>query len=546
MRGFSAALLRRPASSDAARLARVTVPPARWRRLRMWQRFFLSQVTVFTLLMLILVAVQYASLTDRTRQEFGERALMLSRTIANMPTLRTYFIRPDVPLRIDPLLRQMQADIGADFLVVGGRLGMRYAHPFPPALAQRISRSGPDDVLASGDPVEVGVQQFREFIWGKAEVRGAANEVIGLVSTGFLLPTVQAIVWRVSLGLLPWYGFGLLFALLSSLYLSARLRRDLFDLEPDQISGLVSQHHAVLTALQDGVLVLEQDRVVLANQCALDYMGVASIAGLPCLPTLWPELSALLQREARPSFREAPGNWRQQPVLISGYRLPNAQQVVVFRERAEAVRLAEELTHAREYVELLRSQTHEFTNRLHTIAGLMQIGRPELALQVIQREAGQAQQISDRVSGIVPPRLAALLAGKIARARELGVDLQIDPASALEDHWPGGVIDTLILAVGNLVENAFDAVRGQNAPQISVMIGEDAEGVQLEVRDGGPGLTPPHLPHPGFSTKGPGRGQGLALIHQHLLPYHGQLEYFRAAEESVFILSIPAAPELGL
>ncbi len=543
MRGFSAALLSKPASSEAARLAQVTVPPARWRRLRMWQRFFLSQVTVFTVLMLILAAVQYASLTGRTHQEFGERALMLSRTIANTPTVQTYFTHPDVPLQLDPLLRRMQRDIGADFLVVGGRLGMRYAHPFPPALAQRISRSGPDDVLASGDPVEVGVQQFKEFIWGKAEVRGEAGEVIGLVSTGFLLPTVQAIVSRVTLGLLPWYAFGLLFALLSSLYLSARLRRDLFDLEPDQISGLVSQHHAVLTALQDGVLVLEQERVVLANQCALDYLGVAGVAELPSLPTLWPELSALLRSEVRPTFREAPSVWQQQPVLISGYRLPNAQQVVVFRERAEAVRLAEELTHTRQYVELLRSQTHEFTNRLHTIAGLLQIGRPELALQVIQREAWQAQQVSDRVSGIGPPRLAALLAGKMARARELGVDLHIDPASALEDHWPGSVIDTLILAVGNLVENAFDAVQGQATPHISVMVGEDAEGVQLEVRDGGPGLKPEQLRRPGFSTKGPGRGQGLALIRQHLTAHQGQLECLRVSAETVFILSIPRAPE---
>lgn len=541
MRGSDAALSPPSRPSDAARLARLSVPPARWRRLRMWQRFFLSQVTVFTLLMLILAAVQYASLTSHTRQEFGDRALMLSRTIAATPTVKTYFTRPDVPLQIDPLLRQIQAEIGADFLVVGGRLGMRYAHPFPPALAQRISQGGGlDDVLVGGDPVEVGVQQFRDFIWGKAEIRDAEARVIGLVSTGFLLPTVQAGIARVMWGLLPWYGFGLLFALLSSLYLSGRLRRDLFDLEPDQISGLVSQHHAVLTALQDGVLVLDGHRVLLANPRALTYLQAGQVSELPPLPQLWPELHALLGRTGGESFQDRPGVWQRQPMLLTCYPLPGPQRLILFRERAEAVRLAEELTQTRQYVELLRSQTHEFTNRLHTVAGLMQIGRPELALQVIQREAGQAQHVSDSVAGIAPPRLAALLAGKIARARELGTDLQVDASSALADHWPEPVIDAVLLAAGNLIENAFDAVQGQPERRITVMLGEDAEGLQLEVRDSGPGLNPQHLQQPGFSTKGPGRGQGLSLIRQHLLGLGGQMEHLRTPEETVFIISIPA------
>lgn len=542
MRVSSPRSLHPSAPSDAARLARVSVPPARWRRLRMWQRFFLSQVTVFTALTLMLAAVQYTSLTARTRQEFGERALMLSRTVANTPTVRAYFERPDMPLPIDPLLRRMQADIGADFLVVGGPLGMRYAHPFPPALAQRISTGGGlDDVLTDGDPVEVGVQQFRDFIWGKAEVRGAAGDVIGLVSTGFLLPTVQAGIARVMWGLLPWYGLGLLFALLSSLYLSGRLRRDLFDLEPDQISGLISQHHAVLTALQDGVLVLDGGRILLANARALAYLRVSEVSALPALPELWPELHGLLRGADGTSFQERPSEWQKQPVLLTCYPLPGGQQLILFRGRAEAVRLAEELTQTRQYVELLRSQTHEFTNRLHTIAGLMQIGRPELALQVIQREASQAQQVSDSVGGVAPPRLAALLAGKIARARELAVHLQVDSASALADHWPEPVIDALLLVTGNLIENAFDAVQGQSERRITVMIGEDAEGLQLEVRDCGPGMDTQHWQQPGFSTRGPGRGQGLDLIRHHLLGLEGHLDYLRTSGESVFIVSIPAA-----
>lgn len=539
---LSEPVLPEPALS-AAQLAQATVPLVSRPRLRMWQRFFLSQVGMFTLLTLILAAVQFTSLNTRTRQEYGERALMLSRAVAQTPGVISYFTNPALTIRLDPLLERIRAEVGADFLVVGGRLGMRYAHPFPDELARRISaQPGADDVLAGGDPVEVGVGQFRDFIWGKADILNAGGQTIGVVSTGFLLPTVQAGITRVMAGLLPWYGFGLLFALLSSLYLSRRLRRDLFDLEPAQIAGLVAQHHAVLGGLRDGLLVLSGGRAALANPRALALLGAENVQELGAVQDFWPELAERLDGGGQ----EQSVPWRKQAFQVSSAPLPQGQQLVLFRERAEAVRLAEELTQTREYVSVLRSQSHEFTNRLHTIAGLLQIGRPELALQIIQREADEAQQISDSVSRIQVPEVAALLAGKIARARELGVRLWVNEASALDAHWSEAVVNVLTRALGNLIENAFDAVRGGPHPTLQVMLGEDTEGLQLEVRDNGPGIAPQvvgTLFQSGVTTKGHGRGQGLHLVQRELKGVRGQIEFLRTAQETVFIVSIPRPPE---
>ncbi|MFD1731432.1 Spo0B domain-containing protein [Deinococcus malanensis] len=51
-------------------------------------------------------------------------------------------------------------------------------------------------------------------------------------------------------------------------------------------------------------------------------------------------------------------------------------QVITLRDLARVQALADELTQSRRYAELLRAQTHEFTNRLHTLAGLLHLGKP--------------------------------------------------------------------------------------------------------------------------------------------------------------------------
>jgi two-component system CitB family sensor kinase len=65
------------------------VPQARSRRLGIQMRFFLLQVAVFTLLMAVLAAVQILALQRSVRQSYGERALLISRTVATIPRARS-------------------------------------------------------------------------------------------------------------------------------------------------------------------------------------------------------------------------------------------------------------------------------------------------------------------------------------------------------------------------------------------------------------------------------------------------------------------------
>ncbi|GGJ43115.1 ATP-binding protein [Deinococcus roseus] len=522
-------------------LTEEVVPPARKKRLNVSQRFFVMQLLLFSVLTGILGSIQALTTVQRTRAEYGERALVISQMVANVPTVIDYLNRPEERIAINPLMNDLREQVHADFLVVGSRLGIRYAHPFPEEISKHIlSGDSKDDVLAETHPIVTGEGSLQNFIWGKASVHDQDGFVIGMVSTGFLLPTVQTVAWRVVGAILPWYGLSVVFALISSMWVSRRIRREMFNLEPEQIAGLVHQHRLVLGALNEGVLVLgPQGQVLLANGRAAGLLQLHTQIG-PMLEW-WPEWQDL-DAQRNGDFEGVSLNFAGRPLLVSRFQLPDDQAVVVIRDREEAMNLAEELTQVRQYATMLRAQTHEFMNRLHTIGGLIQLERPELALEVVQGEVKQHQQIREIIQDIEIPQVAALLIGKHERARELGLPFEIDPLSHLQADWDRTTRDMLVLTLGNLIENAFEAALEHDRAAVRVQIAEDPEGLQLEVQDQAGGIPEDVLQRifeQGFSSKGENRGYGLHLVQQQLKLVQGTIEYFFQDHKSIFRVSIP-------
>ena len=66
------------------------------------------------------------------------------------------------------------------------------------------------------------------------------------------------------------------------------------------------------------------------------------------------------------------------------------------RREAELQALSGELDSVRGFAESLRSQAHESANRLHAVVSLIELGRPEEAVQFATRELELAQQLTDK------------------------------------------------------------------------------------------------------------------------------------------------------
>lgn len=177
------------------------------------------------------------------------------------------------------------------------------------------------------------------------------------------------------------------------------------------------------------------------------------------------------------------------------------------------------------------------------------MGRSDEAIEFATEELQVAQLLTDRVVGAVgEPVVAALLLGKTAEAAERGVQLRL--TGELPPDQTVAAPRELIIVLGNLVDNALDAVTGREERRVSVHLAGTPTRLRITVGDSGPGLAPGEADHVldrGWTTKAsgavPGRGVGLALVAQ-VARRHGGRITIGASElggaELVVVLGAPA------
>lgn len=167
-------------------------------------------------------------------------------------------------------------------------------------------------------------------------------------------------------------------------------------------------------------------------------------------------------------------------------------------------------------VDSMRANNHDFTNKLHVILGLIQIGQYDKAVSYIQNiSIIQRETISKVMKTIENPSFAALIVGKIARASECNVKFVLSDGSCFKNDDITVPSEALVTITGNLIDNALDSMNidtSKTEKEVEVGVYTRPEELLIIVRDTGTGI-PDEIKDKifenGFSTKGEGRGIGL-------------------------------------
>jgi two-component system, CitB family, sensor kinase len=219
--------------------------------------------------------------------------------------------------------------------------------------------------------------------------------------------------------------------------------------------------------------------------------------------------------------------------------------VASFRRKDEIDQITKELSQVQEYAGILRSQTHEYRNKLNTIAGLIQLQHHEEALTLIQEESSGYEDLIQFLLKAVPdPVLAGLIIGKYNRSHELKVSFSIHPDSLITTWLTDIQREKLITIIGNILDNAFEEVLSypQHNRHVQLFMTDLGNDFIFEIEDSGGGIQRiESIFEKGYSTKaGKDRGIGLHLVQKSVEHLQGYL----TVEESelggaLFTVSVP-------
>lgn len=389
------------------------------------------------------------------------------------------------------------------------------------------------------------------------------GEIVGMVSAGVTLDRLwDSIVRRlviVGIGTLLAFGAGAVAAAL----LARRLDRITESKGPDELAHLFTAHEAVLHSVEEGMLLVEDGTVVLANDEALRLLGVPDLAAPFAVAD--PRLSPAVRDVLCGGTPEGPVRVGDRVLLVGRDTAAasgrNVGEVISLRDRTELQRITGELSSVRTISDALRAQTHDFSNRLHTIATLIELGRSDEALRFVASERDLGQRLTDRVvQAIEEPVIAALVLGKAAQARERAVEMHFETHLAPGTHWLEPV--DVVTILGNLIDNAIDAAAARALEdttepaaeawvEVYLANGDDGSLV-FQVSDSGTGIADTdrdRIFEHGWSTKDAtagGRGYGLALVRQVVESLGGDIEVSQGTGTSagtsagaVFTVTLP-------
>lgn len=505
--------------------------PTRRRPMKLYTLVTLMVCAIIGSVLLLVFALYSMQITRATRDDVKDTALGIARTFADSPDVRRGLMASPQDNIIQPIAQAVTRRNDLLFTVVTDMRGIRYSHPNEALLGLHFIGDDLTPALEGKENVSVNRGALAEALRVFTPVYDSQHDQIGVVIVGISLKKVEDQITRGRLNAVWTILFSILMSSLAIWGLVRVLKRILFGLEPYEISALFEQRQAMLQSLREGVIAVDtHGRVTMVNHAAREILLLPSgqqseNASEPLLASLLEVAKTGVARQDR----EIGCNGR---LLLCNMVPVKSQNRVIgaistFRDKTEVSQLMQRIDGMVNYVDALRAHTHEFMNKLHVILGLLHMKRYDKLEEYILQTANNYQtDIGAIQRKIKSPVIAGFLFGKINRAREAGVTLTLAEDCHLPDTANEEQAAVLVTVLGNLIENALDAMHDQPEGEIGLLLHYQGGWLSCEVSDDGPGIDPLHLEDvftKGYSTKGENRGVGLFLARQQIQNLGGDI-----------------------
>jgi two-component system CitB family sensor kinase len=385
------------------------------------------------------------------------------------------------------------------FVVISDDRGIRLAHPTPSRLGEQVSTSFAETL--EGHEV-VTWQTGTLGVSARAKVPvlpPGGGDPVGQVSVGFepasVFDDLPALIIGIGIAVAASVAIGVGVALL----MRRRLESLTLGVQPEELVALVQTQTAVLAGSGDGIVALDTDGVVrVCNPAATRMLGLEDDprgrrwADLP----LGDALQQALTGDGAPDGIVAGDRVLYLDVLPVRRAERTLGTAAVLRDRTDLIALTERLDTVRTMSDALRVQRHEFANRLHAAAGMIEAGRTGDARDFLRELAGDGGGVTgstddwEDATRVSDPLLRSFLGAKAMAADERGVTLAVGEDTLLWGHVADA--EDVAAVLGNLIDNAVTAaVEGGGTPHVEVTLLDDGDTLVATVADSGPGVADP-------------------------------------------------------
>ncbi|WP_079526291.1 ATP-binding protein [Halobacillus hunanensis] len=513
----------------------------------------LGLVIFLLLLVLSLVTFMVAYMESNEDVENAENlAVQTAITLSYMPVIQQSFLSDRPTDEIDHLADQIRDEVEASAINIVNRDGDIYGYAGPKKTEAvpiqdhyRALVYGSNYVLKTKD----GDDQLLKGIAPIIIDYGDYKKVEGAVAVAFQMQSIHKEIAADIKKIIMASGTVFLIGIAGSIFLARSIRKDTLGLEPFEISALYRERNAVLQSVKEGMIAFDHNgTITMINLSAREILdlpdhiedhNIHDVIRSPQLLDLVHSEKGIVNKELQ--YKDKTVIVNSSPIF-SGYQRTGT--VVSFRDKTEIRKMIDAISEVRQYSEDLRAQAHEFTSKLYVILGMIQLGKYEQAIQLIQDEAHTQEQVTSMFfREIRDEKVQAILLGKFAKASEKKINFTIEEGSSL-DPLPSHIqLSPLIVVLGNLINNAFEAVAAQPAKDVSFFVTDLGNDIIFEIADGGQGLEDgvgERIFEKGFSLKGNDRGYGLANVKEEVDMLEGSIEISsRAQEGTIFTIILP-------
>ncbi|EIW0940419.1 citrate sensor histidine kinase CitA [Klebsiella pneumoniae] len=461
-------------------------------------RIFLLILFTSTIVMLAMSWYLTDITEERLHYQVGQRALIQAMQISAMPELVEAVQKRDLA-RIKALIDPMRSFSDATYITVGDASGQRLYHVNPDEIGKSMEGGDSDEALINAKSyVSVRKGSLGSSLRGKSPIQDATGKVIGIVSVGYTIEQLENwLSLQISSLLIP-MAIMLLLLLFCARRFSLHIKKQMLNMEPQQLSQLLIQQSVLFESVFEGLIAIDSDyKITAINQTARRLLNLSQ----PEPTLIGKRISSVISQEV--FFYDAPQtNKKDEIVTFNQIKVIASRMAVIlnnepqgwvisFRSKDDINTLSLQLSQVQQYADNLRAVQHEHRNLISTIAGLLFLKRYNQALELIQQQSESHQKVIDFIArNFQDNHLAGLLIGKYYRAKELGLELIFDPACFV-DRLPTALShNEWISIVGNLLDNAYNASlrQPQGSKQIECLINSDGQEVIIEIADQGCGI----------------------------------------------------------